>query len=127
MSIYQNKADEKYSEANDNIKKRAAVILKEELIIINKGVKKPLTDIQINTVVGTFEMDDEPPSQIYDEYLEDSSIKPIQFYTRCIKSIDEAVEEERIEQSNKLKKLKASTTATAKGRKKRKKGTRKNN
>ena len=50
MSIYQNKADEKYSEANDNIKKRAAVILKEELIIINKGVKKPLTDIQINTV-----------------------------------------------------------------------------
>ena len=50
LDNYQNKADEKYSEANDNIKKRAAVILKEELIIINKGVKKPLTDIQINTV-----------------------------------------------------------------------------
>jgi len=86
--------------------------LKEELNIINRSVKKPLSEIQINTVAGTFEMDDDPPSQIYDEYLEGTSIKPIQFYARCCKSIDEAVKEEKMERSEKKKK------STAKGRRK---------
>ena len=109
LDNYQNKADEKYSEASESVKKRAAVILKEELNIINRSVKKPLSEIQINTVAGTFEMDDDPPSQIYSEYLEDTSVKPMQFYTRCCKSIDEATKEEKIEQSKKT---------TAKGRRK---------
>jgi len=108
----QNRADEKYSGASESIKKRAADILKEELNIINRSVKKPLSEIQINTVAGTFEMDDDPPSQIYDEYLEGTSIKPIQFYARCCKSIDEAVKEEKMERSEKKKK------STAKGRRK---------
>ena len=124
---YQNKADEKYSEASDNIKKRAAVILKEELNIINRSAVKPLTEIQINTVAGTFEMDDEPPSQIYDEYLEDTSIKPIQFYTRCCKSIDEAIKEERLEQSKKLKKTRTPTAKGTRNNKKKSNKTRRKN
>jgi hypothetical protein len=39
LDNYQNKADEKYSEASESVKKRAAVILKEELNIINRSVK----------------------------------------------------------------------------------------
>lgn len=101
----ENKANEKYAQTNDKIKKDASKILKKELYILNnRPNKKQLTDIEINTVVGTFEMDDDPPSQIYEEYLEGSSIEPNSFYSRCCKSIDEATKmdlQERREQSKK--------------------------
>jgi len=114
----ENKANEKYAQTNDKIKKDASKILKKELYILNnRPNKKQLTDIEINTVVGTFEMDDDPPSQIYEEYLEGSSIEPNSFYSRCCKSIDEATKMDLQERKAQSKKK---TTGTGKRRKTRK-------
>ena len=106
-------ADAKYEASDDKIREHASEVLKHELEDINSydSIKRKLEPNTIYTIVGTFAMDGDPPSQIYEEYVKpNSSIPPNLFYSRCSKSIMLATMEHE----------KAAHKKTAKGRIKRK-------
>lgn len=110
-------ADAKYEASDDKIREQASEVLKHELEEINSydSVKRKLEPNTISTIVGTFAMDGDPPSQIYEEYVKpNSSIPPNLFYSRCSKSITLATMEHEKAEIRKTK------TTTAKGRIKRK-------
>ena len=98
-------ADAKYEASDDKIREHASDINSYD------SIKRKLEPNTIYTIVGTFAMDGDPPSQIYEEYVKpNSSIPPNLFYSRCSKSIMLATMEHE----------KAAHKKTAKGRIKRK-------
>ena len=112
-------ADAKYEVSDDKIREHASELLKHELEDINSydSVKHKLEPNTISTIVGTFAMDGDPPSQIYEEYVKpNSSIPPNLFYSRCSKSITLATMEHEMVEHKKA----TTKTTTAKGRIKRK-------